>query len=357
MDGVAAGEPKHRWATAAAPHASTRLAITAPGSPSGSAAAREGAQPERRLDQAAGGAGQVRPRGPQPRRAGRHQHHREVGGAAVERPDRVGQRLGHVHRGREQGAHGRRHAGRDELRHQQAVTPGHEGGDEQHARHDRREEVEDLPHRFEAAGQAREHVEDGRLDPGECPSRRTPPATTTAAAMPTRTMSLGRRRTWPSATIPNTDEPQPRCTADLATACASAGSPGGTSAGSSRSVSVVTDGVRIPASEAEQMGRSAQPTRGDLVVDPQLHSRPTGSTRAATRDGVTYPRTFSGARVRSAWHATSLSPPANDRGARRSCRAGAADVVMRTARTSARGSSVRRRAQARRRASVSPEIT
>ena len=33
-DGVAAGEPKHRWATAAAPQASTRLAITAPGRPS-----------------------------------------------------------------------------------------------------------------------------------------------------------------------------------------------------------------------------------------------------------------------------------------------------------------------------------
>ena len=65
-DGVASGEPRHRWATAAAPHASTRLAMTEPGRPSGRSAALEGAEPDDRLEQAARRAGHVGPGRPQP---------------------------------------------------------------------------------------------------------------------------------------------------------------------------------------------------------------------------------------------------------------------------------------------------
>jgi DNA-binding transcriptional ArsR family regulator len=46
--------------------------------------------------------------------------------------------------------------------------------------------------------------------------------------------------------------------------------------------------------EAEQAGRSSQPTRGDLVVDQQLPSRPTGSARVAPVDDVSDPRTLQG---------------------------------------------------------------
>ena len=71
----------------------------------GQGGGRQRAEPERGLEQAAGRTGQVRPRGPQHRRARGHQHHREVGGVAVERLARVGHRLGHVHRGGQRRAH------------------------------------------------------------------------------------------------------------------------------------------------------------------------------------------------------------------------------------------------------------
>lgn len=46
-------------------------------------------------------------------------------------------------------------------------APRHQRGDEQCPGHDRSKEVQDVPQRFEAARQARDEIEDGRLDRGD----------------------------------------------------------------------------------------------------------------------------------------------------------------------------------------------
>jgi hypothetical protein len=44
--------------------------------------------------------------------------------------------------------------------------------------------------------------------------------------------------------------------------------------------------------EAERIGRTPQPTRGNLALDRQLHSRPTANTATVTQERRTYPRMF-----------------------------------------------------------------
>ena len=77
---------------------------------------------------------------------------------------RIGPYLGHGHLGGEDRRGDRRQGHREDLGAEEAHVPREQRGDEQDPRHDRCEEVHDVPHGYEAAGKAREELDDGRLD-------------------------------------------------------------------------------------------------------------------------------------------------------------------------------------------------
>ena len=165
-DGVAAGVPKARWASAAEPQASARLASTEPGRPSASSAALDGTEPGDRLEQASRRSGQVGPAGPQAGEADGQEQHRELGRVTVD--DEAASGEGVVrHRRPRTGPHPRpptTTAASTSVSEQAEPTGDQRGHHEHHRRAIGPSAVEDVPETVETAGQALEEVGAPLLD-------------------------------------------------------------------------------------------------------------------------------------------------------------------------------------------------